>query len=273
LLFQRSTRRLTLTEAGERFLHDVSGGLDTIQGAIDNVAGAAGQPAGLLKISLPIGMGLQQILPMMPEFLQRYPAVQLDLSFDNRRVDLIAQGYDVAIGGAMELAPGVVARELFPIHVVALASPAYLRANKAPRLPAELQQHAAIGMRSVQTGKVREFTLHNGKGEQAQPALRHSVLVNDPEAMCRCAAMSMGVTLAPLTEAAAYLDRGELVRLLPDWYSDVGTTSVYFSGQRLLPAKTRAFVDFLVEQFRDSGLAARFAVNAPQRQSARRSSR
>src|SRR3954465_13033250 len=91
LLFRRSTRRLTLTEAGERFLHDVSGGLDAIQGAIDNVAGAAGQPAGLLKISVPVGMGMQQILPLLPEFMRRYTAVQLDLNFDNRRVDLIGQ--------------------------------------------------------------------------------------------------------------------------------------------------------------------------------------
>ena len=127
-LFQRSTRRLTLTEAGERFLGTVSGGLESIQAAIAGISAGAGEPAGLLKVSMGSTFGLDYILPMLPGFLSRYPQVKPDWQFDNRQVDLIAEGFDAAIGGGFELASGIVARELAPVHVVAVASPS-LRAS------------------------------------------------------------------------------------------------------------------------------------------------
>ncbi|MYM65398.1 LysR family transcriptional regulator [Pseudoduganella sp. FT55W] len=275
LLFQRSTRSLVLTEAGAQFLGDVSAGLSSIQGAVDRLASADDVPAGLLKVSLPIGMGMGQVLSLLPAFTQRYPAVQLELNFENRQVDLIAEGFDIAVGGAIELPQGVVARELCRIHVVALASPSFLRAHGTPTTLAELEHMTGVVMRSVQSGKVRIFTLRNADGEQCNVNLKPSVIVNDPEALCRCAVLGMGVTLAPLTQAAAYIERGELVRLLPAWHGEVGAVSLYFSGQRLLPAKTRAFVDFLVEQFRSRQLARRFAAlpPSPKSQTGRRPSR
>lgn len=275
LLFQRSTRSIVLTEAGSQFFSDVSAGLSSIQGAVDRLASADDAPAGLLKVSLPIGLGLGQVLPLLPAFTQRYPAVQLDLSFENRQVDLIAEGFDIAVGGAIELPLGVVARELCRIDVVALASPGFLRKHGKPATIGELEQLTGVVMRSAQSGKVRMFTLRNADGEQCNVNLKQSVIVNDPDALCRCAALGMGVTLAPLTQAAAYVERGELVRLLPAWHGEVGAVSLYFSGQRLLPAKTRAFVDFLVEQFHDLQLARRFAAlpPSPRPRTARRPSR
>jgi DNA-binding transcriptional LysR family regulator len=120
-LFQRSTRRLTLTEDGERFLASVVGGVDSIQSAIAGVATHAGKPAGSLRVSMAVGFGLDYVLPMLPAFMQRYPDVVPDWSFENRPVDLIAEGFDAAIGGGMELAGGVVARQLAPLHIVAVA--------------------------------------------------------------------------------------------------------------------------------------------------------
>lgn len=261
LLFQRSTRSLVLTEAGAKFFQAVGEGLSTIQDAVDSLADIDRQPNGLLKVSLPIGMGMQQILPMLPSFLARYPGVQLELDFENRQVDLIAEGFDVAIGGAIDLPLGVVARELCRIHVVALASPAFVKKNGKPVTIAELEQRPGVVLRSVQSGKLRSFTVQNKGGDRVGVNLKTSVVVNDPDAMCRCAALSMGVTLAPLTQAADYLERGELVRLLPDWHADVGSVSLYFSGQRLLPAKTRAFVDFLVQQFKQRGAGGRYKAS------------
>jgi DNA-binding transcriptional LysR family regulator len=258
LLFQRSTRSLVLTEAGAQFLADVSAGLSSIQGAVDRLGSSDDAPAGLLRISVPIGLGMGLLLPMLPAFTARYPAVQLELNLDNRQVDLIADGYDVAMGAALELPQGMVARELCPIHVVALASPAFLRTAGVPVTIAELEQLPAITMRSGSTGKVRVFSLCNGEGEKRNVALKPVLIVNDTEALCRSAALGMGVTLAPLTLATAYLERGELVHLLPDWHGELGVVSLYFSGQRLLPAKTRAFVDFLVAQFREARLSQRF---------------
>jgi DNA-binding transcriptional LysR family regulator len=94
------------------------------------VTSKADEPAGTIKLSMAPRFGMTEILPLMPAFLGRYPAVTLDLQFDNRAVDLVAGGFDAAIGGGFELKPGVVARELAPAHVVAVASPAYLPAKR-----------------------------------------------------------------------------------------------------------------------------------------------
>ncbi len=113
-LFQRSTRKLTLTEAGERFLASIAGNLDALQSAIAALAGDGGAPAGTLKVSMSPTFGVEHILPLLPAFLERYPLVRPDWYFENRPVDLIAEGYDAAIGGGFELAPGVVSRPWRP---------------------------------------------------------------------------------------------------------------------------------------------------------------
>src|SRR5690242_5689744 len=124
-LFQRSTRRLTLTEAGERFLAAVSGGLDSVKAAIASVSADSTAPAGVLRVSMGTIFGLHYVLPMLPEFRKRYPRITPDWHFDNRAVDLVREGFDAAIGGGFELTPGVVARELVRVHIVAVASPSY----------------------------------------------------------------------------------------------------------------------------------------------------
>src|SRR5262249_12824902 len=106
-LFQRSTRRLALTEAGERFLAGVGGDLDRLQAAIAAATDERGAPAGTLKVSMPFTLGMRHILPMLPTFRERYPAVRIDWHLDNRPVDLIAEGFDAAIGGGFELAGGI----------------------------------------------------------------------------------------------------------------------------------------------------------------------
>ena len=105
-LFQRSTRKLTLTEAGERFLLAIRGNLDELQASIASVATDRGEPAGVLRVSMGMIFGVEYILPLLPEFLKRYPNVRADWQFENRQVDLIAEGFDAAIGGGIESGAG-----------------------------------------------------------------------------------------------------------------------------------------------------------------------
>jgi DNA-binding transcriptional LysR family regulator len=105
-LFQRSTRKLTLTEAGESFLLGIGDNLDALQAAISGVVQESGEPAGVLKVSLSPTFGVDHILPLLPAFLARYPRVRLDWRFENRPVDLVAEGFDAAIGAAFALSPG-----------------------------------------------------------------------------------------------------------------------------------------------------------------------
>ncbi|MBP0599951.1 LysR family transcriptional regulator [Herbaspirillum sp. LeCh32-8] len=259
-LFHRSTRKLTMTEAGERFLLEVGGGLETIRNAVANLASAGGQPAGNLKVSMGTGFGREYVVPLLGEFLQRYPGISPDWHFDNRPVDLISEGFDAAIGGGIELSPGVVARELAPAHRVLLASPTYLDARPPLRTPADLPQHDGILIRSPQTGRIRAWTLRDRAGEQAPVDLKVKMTMSDPNVACEIAQMGMGITLVAMPHAVVYLERGSLVRVLPDWYVDGGMLSLYFTAARLLPAKTRVFVDFIVEQFRKQKLAERFSA-------------
>ena len=147
-LFQRSTRKLTLTEAGERFLQAIGGNLAALQAAIAAVATDGGAPAGILKVSLAPTFGVTHILPLLPAFLARYPLIRPEWHFENRPVDLVAEGYDAAIGGGFDLAPGLVARPLAPAHVVAVASPAYMANRRAPLDPAGLAAFDGIALRA-----------------------------------------------------------------------------------------------------------------------------
>ncbi|WP_224247876.1 LysR family transcriptional regulator [Hyalangium gracile] len=254
-LFQRSTRGLKLTESGERFLREVSGGLDTLQAAIANVSMSAGQPAGTLKVSMAPVFGRGYVVPLLREFLSRYPAVVPDWHLDTRPVDLIAEGFDAAIGGGFELPSGLVARELARAHVVAVASPAYLGRIAPPRKPEDLRELEGLLLRAPQSGRIRSWPLRSRSGEEASGEMRPRMILNDPEALTHCALMGLGIAFVSMPDALPHLKEGTLVRVLPDWYADIGPIALYYAGHRQLPAKTRVFVDFVVEEFKRQGLA------------------
>lgn len=254
-LFQRSTRKLTLTEAGERFLHRVSGGLNSVQAAIDDLTQDAGQPAGVLKLSASLAFARDFLLPLMPAFIERYPAVLPDWQLDNRPVQLIADGYDAAIGGGLDLQSGMVARELAPMHLVAVASPAYVQGKPLPTRPAHLQHWDGIVMRSANTGRLKEWSLRAPDGGQELLQVTPRLVINDPDALANAAILGMGVTMLAMSDAVAHLNSGALVRVLPGWYADGGIISLYFAGNRQLPGKTRAFIDHITGEFQTRGWA------------------
>lgn len=248
-LFQRSTRKLSLTEAGERFLASISGNLQALQSAINAVSSDQGEPGGVLKVSLPPTFGISHVLPLLPAFLARYPLIRPEWHFENRQVDLIAEGYDAAIGGVFELKPGVVSRTLAQANIVAVASPAYLAGLTLPDNPADLQRFNGIVMRGSRTGRIRQWVMQDGAGNEAAASLNENIVLNDPAAMREAAILGLGVTLLVLPDVAANLQRGELVRLLPGWGADAGPISLYYPSRTLMPAKTRAFIDFMVDAF------------------------
>lgn len=249
-LFHRSTRSLTLTEAGEQFLAQVSGGLDAIQSAIASTSTVAGQPAGILKVGMAMAFGRDHILPLLGQFLESYPAIKPDWRFDNRQVDLIGEGFDVAIGGGIDIAPGVVVRELAKVHLILVASPAYLASQFTPETPTDLSRLHALIRYSQTTNRTTPWHLKTVAGEQMTIELPPRATLNDPEMLCNAAMAGLGVAHVPMPHALRHLQSGALVRVLPEWYTETGVISLYFAAKKLMPAKTRAFVDFIVEKFR-----------------------
>lgn len=248
-LFQRSTRKLSLTEAGESFLASIGGNLQALQAAISAATSDRGEPAGVLKVSLAPTFGIGHILPLLPAFLARYPLIRPEWHFENRPVDLIAEGYDAAIGGGFELTPGVISRTLAAAHVVAVASPAYLATRTMPQTPEELASHTGIVMRGTRTGRIRQWIMRDQAGHEAPASMNENIVLNDPAAMREAAILGLGVTLLVLPDVQANFQRGELIRLLPEWYGDAGPISLYYPSRTLMPAKTRVFIDFVVEAF------------------------
>lgn len=258
-LFHRSTRSLTLTEAGEAFLFAISGSLEDIQAAIAGIASDSREPAGVLKVSMAPTLGVMRLLPVLPAFLARYPRIRPEWHFENRAVDLVAEGYDAAIGGGFDLSPGIVARTLAPVHVVAVASPAYMAGRVPPAEPSLLVEFDGIVMRSSQSGRIRHWTMRDAAGVESAATLREDIIVNDPVAMREAARLGLGVALLAIPDVLPELESGALVRLVPRWYADAGAISVYYASRTLLPGKTRVFVDWVAETFKRDRLAERFA--------------
>jgi DNA-binding transcriptional LysR family regulator len=256
-LFHRSTRSLTLTDSGESFYQEVRAPFDALRDAVSHAAEQNGAPSGTLKVSVGVGFGREYLVPILGEFLDRYPAIVPDVHFDNRPVDLIGEGYDAAIGGGIELNEGVVARELAPAHVIVVASPAYMAYKAMPAHPSELEAFDGVARRSVSSGRVFAWKLRNAVGEQCLVRHRTRLIFDDPEAMAAAAMQGLGIALIPMPHAARWLQQGSLMRLLPGWFAELGAISLYYPSKKLLPPKTRVFVDFVVDAFRSGRINAR----------------
>ncbi|WP_109480548.1 LysR family transcriptional regulator [Paraburkholderia sp. C35] len=256
-LFHRSTRKLTMTPGGEQFWADTGAPFASLQDAFARAAQHDGKPSGVLKVSMAVAFGREYLVPLLGGFLERYPDIVPDWHFDNRTVDLIAGGFDAAIGGGIELTQGVVARDLARPCVVVAASPAYMAGRTLPAHPSDLAQLDGIMRRSSSTGRLRAWTLRNQVGEEALAECRTRIIFDDPEAMAYAAMAGHGVAFLPTPHAAPHLESGKLMRLLPGWHAEISPLTLYYPNRKLLPAKTRVFIDFVVEAFRDGPLAAR----------------
>ena len=182
--------------------------------------------------------------------------------FDSRQVHLIAESYDVAIGGGFELASGHTSRVLAPMHLIAVAAPAFVAERGAPLAPADLALLPAVVLSSRRTGRVPQRVLRDAAGNEVVALQAQTVLVDDSTAMCEAARLGLGIALVAMSDALTHLRSGALIRVLPRWYADLGSISLYFASRTLLPGKTRVFIDHISEAFRRERLAERFAGNA-----------
>ncbi|PZR08653.1 MAG: LysR family transcriptional regulator [Archangium gephyra] len=260
-LFQRSTRRLTLTEAGEHLFADAAKGLNTLQDALARVSGERLEPTGTLKVSLAPSFGRVYVQPVLPAYLRECPKVSVDWHFENRQVDLVGENFDVGIGAGIDLGAGIVAKELARIHIVAVASKAYVKTHGTLKHPSELKDHQGVCFRSARTGKLRLWPLRNAAGKEHVDDLQQRVVFNEIEAMSAAVQAGLGIALLPTSQVLAELESGRLVRVLPDWWADGGPLLIYFSSQRQLPVKTRKFIDAVTAHFKDQKLAQRFRAD------------
>ncbi|MFA9217800.1 MAG: LysR substrate-binding domain-containing protein [Sphingomonadaceae bacterium] len=244
-LFQRTTRKLSLTEAGEQLMANMGSSLDVLQAALSQVGSASTGPAGLLKISTPTAFGLNYLMPMLPALRERYPHLRVEWHLENRQVDIVAEGFDVTVGGGVGRGDGLVAVPLAPAHLVAVAAPGYLAGRERPQTPEQLVALDGIVVRSSNQGRVRQWSMRNAAHQVVTAELRETLIVNDAVGVIQAARLGLGAALLVLPDALPGLLDGSLVRLLPEWWVDAGKISLFYSTRNLMPAKTRAFIDFV----------------------------
>jgi DNA-binding transcriptional LysR family regulator len=264
-LFQRTTRKLSLTEAGEQLMANMGSSLDVLQAALSQVGNVNAGPSGLLKISTPTALGLTYLMPMLPAMRERYPNLRVEWHLENRQVDIVAEGFDVTIGGGFGRGEGLVAVPLAPAHLVAVAAPDYVAGRDLPKTPSDLAALDGIVVRGSKQGRVRQWTMRNAANEELLAELRESLIVNDAVGVIQAARLGMGVALLVMPDALPGLLDGSLVRLLPDWWVDAGKMSLFYSTRNLMPAKSRAFIDFVKEEFVRLHYDEKFYGSAPWR--------
>ena len=245
-LLHRTTRKLSLTEAGERYFEHASRALAAAGQAEDAVTELQGEPQGNLKISSPMSFGRLHVAPLIPKLLQRYPKLQIDLVMDDRKVDLVAGGFDVAIRAGNLPASTLIARKLAPVRQVLCASPDYIDRYDRPGTPAELSGHNCV-LYSY-SSDADEWTLIGESGPETV-TVSGSYQVNNSEALLEALREGIGIGRLPTFVAGPDLKTGRLVKLFESYRLPDFTLYAVFPERQYLPAKVRAFLDFAIEYF------------------------
>ena len=247
-LVQRTTRSLSLTEAGAAFHVRASQILDDLLDAEAEVQKATAQPRGNLRVTGPTAFGQRYLTPLLGELLGRFPELTIDLSLTNRFVDIIDEGIDLAIRIGALSDSRLIARRLCTNNRVLVASPTYLERRGAPKHPEELSGHDCI----VYTGfaKPREWKLLGPDGP-VSVAISGRVATNNVDSLNESALMGLGISIGPTMLSHDALLNGKLVRVLDDYMFEPSAIFAVYPSARQLTTKVRAVVDFLVEKFSD----------------------
>ncbi|MDE2254776.1 MAG: LysR family transcriptional regulator [Betaproteobacteria bacterium] len=248
-LLHRTTRRLSLTDAGAEFCARSRVILEEIAEA-EAVAGqGSAQPFGLLRISAPLSFGLMQLARFLPGFRARHPQLRLDIDLSDRVVDLANEGVDVALRIASKLDGNLVARRIAPVGMVVCASPDYLKRRGTPKVPAELVDHATLSFSYLWAGDEWPFTDANGNVTRVK--VSPAVHATNGDLLRELAVAGGGIIMQPTFIVASELERGTLVQILSEYRTlELSLFAVYLS-RRHLSIKVRVFIDELVSAMRE----------------------
>lgn len=248
-LINRTTRSLHLTDEGASYYETCARLLAEIEEADAAVTSRRVEPQGVLRVALPAAFGHTHIAPLIPRFAARYPKIELALSLSDRSINVIEEGFDLAIRIAELKDSSLAARKLAPNRRVVCASPAYLRQHGEPRTPQELARHNCL-VATWEHGFAMTWEYKNPVGKRGSVRVTGRYACDNWEVLREWAVAGLGVALKSTWDVRKHLEDGSLVPLLPgyDFGSDVGIYAVY-PHRRYLPAKTRVFIDFLAESF------------------------
>ncbi|MDJ0705054.1 MAG: LysR family transcriptional regulator [Leptolyngbyaceae cyanobacterium MO_188.B28] len=249
-LFNRTTRRISLTEAGSLYYDRVSRILDDLEEADGVLSAMQDAPRGLLRVSAPMTVTLICLSSVLPKFLSRYPELSLDLQLDDRRVDIVEKGFDIALRGSDNLEDSsLIARKLMTMTHVVCGAPAYFEQYGTPESPEDLMNHCCIQFTLSDHTKV--WTFQNNNRSVSVP-INGRYKVNSSLAVRDALRAGFGLSLIPWIYVKDDLNEGRLQTVLEDWSPDETTLYAVYPSKRYVTSKVRAFLDFLVEELTPS---------------------
>ncbi|MFL5353290.1 LysR family transcriptional regulator [Archangium sp.] len=243
-LLQRTTRKLHLTEVGRAYYEHCARIVAEAEAAELAVTRLQAAPHGLLRVTAPLSINL--LGPIVAEFMKSYPEVQLELVCTDRAVDLVEEGFDVAIRAGKLADSSLIARRLGIIERLVVAAPSYIKTRGAPKSPKELEKHDCLLFGAGRDGNT--WSLHAGN-RSVEVAIHSRLVVNEPDMLRAVTLAGGGVALLPNILCTTDLSTGRLQRILPDWASPGAPVHAVYPSTRHHSPKVTAFVDFLRERW------------------------
>jgi DNA-binding transcriptional LysR family regulator len=246
-LFNRTTRRQIPTEAGRTFYERCKGGLEQIQAAEATLEARRREPIGRLRITVPVLFGRHCVAPVLTKLTQLYPRLDVQISFCDRVVDLVQEGFDLAVRiGPLRDSASLTARRLGVVRMVVCAAPAYLAQHGSPAAVADFATHTGIAY--VHLGVEMPWQVCDGGGLIQVATLRRSIQMDDMQAIINAAAAGVGLALVPSWRIVSQVAAGQLVQLTDQELSATSDIHVVWPQTRYLASKTRVAIDMLVAE-------------------------
>jgi DNA-binding transcriptional LysR family regulator len=245
-LLQRTTRRVSLTESGAAFIEKARAGIAALDEAEAEASSLSARPRGVLRVNAPMSFGFKHVGPAVGEFLLAHDGVRVELTLNDRIVNLIEENVDIAIRIGQMPDLTVIAKKLAVSRMVLCASPGYLKSHPVVKHPRDLAAHTCLSYMYLFDGLDWKFT---GKGETVTVRVESRLASNNGEALVEAACVGAGIIMQPNFVAGPSIREGRLVEILPAWSAPELTVYAIYPPSPFVPAKTRAFVEHLVKRF------------------------
>ena len=245
-LFHRTSRRLSLTESGRNALERANRILAEGEAVAAETAAQSVIPRGVVRLAAPVSFGLLHMADILPDFLARYPEVTLDVNLADHKVDLVAEGYDLAVRIAQLQDSSLLARKLCDMRVMLVGAPRYFEAFGKPQHPRDLAQHRCFTYANVETPDLWRFT--SDAGEEQSVTVAGPMRVNSSEGMSASLRAGLGVALQPEFICWRDLKDGTLETAMCDWRPPTPALHIVSPPGRLRPARVKVLMDFLAER-------------------------
>jgi DNA-binding transcriptional LysR family regulator len=246
-LLNRTTRRVSRTEAGSQYYEHVVRILSEMEEAEASLGSMQCVPRGLLRVTAPLTLTLKLLSPAVPGFLEHFPHLSLDLRLDDRRINVVEEGFDVAIRVSGHLDDSsLIARKLFNLQYVVCCAPSYIDRFGVPATPDDLQRHNCVQF--TLSDRVDEWEFRSGD-RTVRVAIAGRYRVTSSLAVCDALLAGFGLSLVPRIYVADHISRGELATVLEDWSATETSVYALYPSKKHMSAKVNAFLNFITEQF------------------------